>query len=82
MCRYFCIGFIDSMLKGISLLDYTNLFSPNDYKKNDEIILKDLRITKKMAKLYYIICGRYRKFEKSENIKPFRKNISSLYYLQ
>ena len=23
-----------------SLLGYTNLFSPNDYEKNDEIILK------------------------------------------
>ena len=23
------------MLKGKSLLDYTNLFSPNDYEKND-----------------------------------------------
>ena len=40
MCRYFCIGFIDFMLKGKSLLDYTNLFSPNDYEKNDKIILK------------------------------------------
>ena len=29
MCGYFCIGFIDFMLKGKSLLDYTNLFSPN-----------------------------------------------------
>ena len=29
MCKYFCIGFIDFMLKGQSLLDYTNLFSPN-----------------------------------------------------
>ena len=28
------------MLKGKSLLDYTNLFSPNDYEKNDRIILK------------------------------------------
>ena len=27
MCGYFCIGFIDFMLKGKSLLDYTNLFS-------------------------------------------------------
>ena len=26
MCRYFCIGFIDFMLKDKSLLDYTNLF--------------------------------------------------------
>ena len=40
MCGYFCIGFIDFMLKGKSLLVYTNLFSPNDYEKNDKIILK------------------------------------------
>ena len=40
MCRYFCIGFIAFMLKGKSLLDYTNLFSPNDYEKNDKIRLK------------------------------------------
>ena len=40
MCGYFCIGFIDFMLKGKSLLDYTNLFSLNEYKKNDKIILK------------------------------------------
>ena len=39
-CGYFCIGFIDLMLKGKNLLDYTNLFSPNDYEKNDKIILK------------------------------------------
>ena len=40
ICGYFCIGFIDFMLKGKSLLDYTNLFSPNEYNKNDKIILK------------------------------------------
>ena len=40
MCRYFCVEFIDFMLKGKSLLDYTNLFSPNVYEKNDKIILK------------------------------------------
>ena len=34
-----CIGFIDFMLKGKSLLDYTNLFSPNDYENIDQIIL-------------------------------------------
>ena len=28
------------MLKGKSLLDYTNLFYPNDYEKNDKMILK------------------------------------------
>ena len=31
MCRYFCIGFINSMFNGKSLTDYTNLFSPNDF---------------------------------------------------
>ena len=36
----FCIGFIELMLKGKRLLEYTNLFSPNDYDKNDKIILK------------------------------------------
>ena len=40
MCRYFCIGFIDFISKSKSLLDYANLFSPNDYEKNDKIILK------------------------------------------
>ena len=32
-CGYFCIGLIDFMLKGKSLLDYTNLFFPNKYVK-------------------------------------------------
>ena len=39
-CRCFCTGFIDFVLKGKILLQYTNLFSPNEYKKNDKIILK------------------------------------------
>ena len=43
MCGYFCIGFIDFMLKGKSLLDYKNLFSPNDYEKNYKIILKSFQ---------------------------------------
>ena len=40
MCRYFCIGFINYMLIGKSLTEYTNLFSPNNFKKNNDIILK------------------------------------------
>ena len=40
MCGYFCIGFIDFMLAGKTLTEYTNLFSPNNFKKNDDIILK------------------------------------------
>ena len=39
MCGYFCIGFIDFMLAGKTLTEYTNLFSSNNFKKNDDIIL-------------------------------------------
>ena len=38
MCGYFCIKLINYMLKGKTLLDYTNSFSPNDFKKNDRVI--------------------------------------------
>ena len=38
MCGFYCIAFIEYMIEGKTLLDYTNLFSPNDYKKNDKII--------------------------------------------
>ena len=40
MCEYFCNGLIGFMLKGKIVLEYTNLFSPNEYEKNDKIILK------------------------------------------
>ena len=39
MCGYFCIGFIDFMLKGKTLAVFTNIFSPNNFKKNDDITL-------------------------------------------
>ena len=38
MCGYFCIEFINYILKGKTLLHYTNIFSPNDFKKNDQVI--------------------------------------------
>ena len=34
MCAYSCIGFIDFILKGKSLLEYTN------HEANDKIMLK------------------------------------------
>ena len=40
MCRWFFIGFIDFTLKSKGLLDYANYFSPNDYYKNDKMMLK------------------------------------------
>ena len=39
MCGYFCIGFIDFMLAGKKSTYYTNLSSPYDVQKNDNIIL-------------------------------------------
>ena len=39
MCGYFCIRFINFIFQGNSLTDFNNLFSPNDFRKNDNIIL-------------------------------------------
>ena len=39
MSGYFCIGFIDFMLRGNNLTDFTNLFSPNNFIKIDDVIL-------------------------------------------
>ena len=43
MCGYFCVGFIDFMLKGKILTEYTIFFSPNNFKKNDEIYKQYLK---------------------------------------
>ena len=40
MCKYFCPGFIHFMFKGKTSSEFTNLFSPNNFKKNDDMILK------------------------------------------
>ena len=38
LCGFYRTTFIEYMLAGKTLFDYTNLFSPNDYRKNDKII--------------------------------------------
>ena len=38
MCGYFCIEFINYMFDGKSLIDFTSLFSPHDFKKNNKTI--------------------------------------------
>ena len=40
MCGYFCIEFIDCMLAGKKLTDYTNLFSPHDLKKKQYVLFQ------------------------------------------
>ena len=39
MCGYFCIEFIDFVCAGKILAEFTNLFWPNNFKRNDDIIL-------------------------------------------
>ena len=56
------------MLKGKSLLDNTNLFSPNDYDKNDKIILKYFQ--KNLKKLKCIVMFVIN-IENLKNLKPF-----------
>ena len=63
MCASFWNGFIDFILKGKSFLDCLNLFSPNDYDKNDKMIIIS-SITKTIKNLYCFVCGKYRKSEK------------------
>ena len=63
MSGYFCIRFIDFMLKSKSLIDYTDSFLLMIMK----IMIKYSKIfsiTKKMKKLYCVACNKYRKFEK------------------
>ena len=43
-CLY-CIGCIDFMLAGKTLIDYNALFSPHDFDKKDQIILSDFKDT-------------------------------------
>ena len=69
MCGYFCIRFIDFMLKAKVFLDYTNLFSPNDYEKN----FQNLKRQKKYIALFAVSI---------ENLKNLLENIISFYYLQ
>ena len=40
ICQFYCIAFIEYMLAGKTLSDYTNLLSLNGFKKNDKIIYK------------------------------------------
>ena len=48
MYGFYCIAFIEYMLAGKNLLDYTNLLSLNDYKKNEKIV-------NNIYNIYYII---------------------------
>ena len=52
---YFCTGFINFLLAGKKLTDFTGLFSPNDFKKNDDIISGFLKMNAKLIKQNKIV---------------------------
>ena len=54
MCGYFFIGFIDFMLAGKALTDFTNSFSPSNFKTNDDMILNYFKTNISMKHLIYI----------------------------
>ena len=65
MCEYFCIGLIDFMLKAKRSLECKKLFSLNEYKKNDKILLKMFAINVKnlkKTKIYYIFKKSFKSF--------------------
>ena len=40
MCGYFCLAFIDFMFAAKTLLQFTNMFLPHEFEKNDKIVEK------------------------------------------
>ena len=72
MCGYFYIGLIDFMLEGKRLTDFTNLFLPNNFKKNDEIILKKIQNFKNKTMLSY--CLKCKKITECINPKILKTN--------
>ena len=70
ICGYFYTGFIDLMLKGKSLLEYKNLFSRNDYDKNDKIVRNlFLRIYFKKIRMRKVYCTKCKKHKEFKNTK-------------
>ena len=65
MCGYFCIGFIDFMLAGKKLTDFTSLFCLYDFKKNDNRVQK---VISKMNKINEIKLSEQTKFRLSKII--------------
>ena len=62
MCGYFCIVFIDFIIKGKSLLEYTSLCFPNEYENNIKIFSIDFKKVR-MIKIYCIVCDKYKKLK-------------------
>ena len=64
------------MLKDKGLLEYRNLFSPNGYKKNENLIVKYFQLKLKIMKIYCNVCKKYRKSKKTKILLIFQKTLS------
>ena len=61
MCGYFCIEFINYMLKGKTLLDYTKLTTfLMTLKRTIKLLKKYLRMNNLNVIMYFSIYNRYR----------------------
>ena len=68
------------MLKGKSLFEYTNLFSPNEYKKNNKIILKYFEKNLNKLKCTVIFAINIENLKKLKYHIFFKKNIIKSFY--
>ena len=55
MCGYFCIGFIDFMLAGKTLIDFTSLLSPYDLKKISKLNSIETLISQTLIKIFKLV---------------------------
>ena len=78
MCGYFCIRFTDFMPKVKGLLDYTNLFSPNECEKDGKLVSLTKSLTSKSKNYIALFIVSI----KNLKIIDFQRNVSSFCYLQ
>ena len=69
------------MLKGKSLFEYTNVFSPNEYKKNDKIILTYFQYNLNKLKCMVMFAINIENLKKLKYHISYIKNIKSFYCL-
>ena len=63
MCGYFCIGFINFLLKAKSSLEYTNIFSADEYEKN----VKMQQLAPQTQNFYYLLIVFYFVYQLLQN---------------
>ena len=71
MCGYLCIRFNNFILKDQSLLEYTSLFTPNEFEENDKITFTYFQ--QDLNKLKYIVML-------AINIQNQKKNTKTPYF--